>query len=65
MASSYSLDQRDWGPELRIALASLKDIESWYDIPYAEKLKYLNVAVERHPELSAEAPREVPQPPEV
>ena len=48
------LDQEDWGPELRIALASLQDIGSWYDIPYAEKLKYLNMAVDKHPELGAE-----------
>ena len=55
MGSIYALDQEDWGQELKLALASLQDIESWYDIPYAEKLKYLNMAVDKHPELGAEA----------
>ena len=42
---------------MKVALASLKDIESWYDVSYAVKLKYLNMAVNRHPELGAEAER--------
>ena len=42
---------------MKTALASLQDIGSWYDIPYAEKLKCLNLAVDKHPELGAEAAR--------
>ena len=40
---------------MKVALTGLKDIESWYDVSYTVKLKYLNMAVDRHPELGAEA----------
>ena len=39
------------------ALAGIPNIESWYDIPYAEKLKYLRVTVDKYPELTEEAAR--------
>ena len=42
---------------MRSSIAGIRDIESWYDIPYAEKLKYLRVAAEKHPELTKEAAR--------
>ena len=57
MAGSYRVNQRNWSPELKVALAGLKDIESWYDVPFTVKLTYLNMAVDRHPELGAEAER--------
>ena len=67
VAGSNSINQRNWSPELKIALAGLKDIESWYDVPLADKLKYLNVAVEVECRGRAHcsAPQEVPRPSKV
>ena len=42
---------------MKSALTGIRDIESWYNIPYAEKWKYLRVVVDKHPDLSVEAAR--------
>ena len=39
------------------ALAGIRDMKSWCDIRYADKLKYLKIATEKYPELAKEAAR--------
>ena len=57
MEGGHRPAQGPGAPDLAAALTGIRELETLYDIPHADKLRMLRAAVSKHPELSDEVAR--------